>query len=71
MEMMYERVGGLDVHKATIVACDTALEALRSTRRYPQPVKTMTVRETFRRVGADEWEPFREQFKNSPARAAE
>jgi 2-methylisocitrate lyase-like PEP mutase family enzyme len=57
--------------KAAIVACDTALEALRTTRRYPPPVKTMTVRETFRRVGADEWEPLRERFKNPLIRAAE
>jgi 2-methylisocitrate lyase-like PEP mutase family enzyme len=57
--------------KAAIVACDTALEALRTTRRYPQPVKTMTVRETFRRVGADEWDPLRERFKAPTARAAE
>jgi 2-methylisocitrate lyase-like PEP mutase family enzyme len=57
--------------KAAMVACDTALAALRDTRRYPAPAKTMTVRDAFRRVGADEWDPLRERFRTPAARAAE
>ena len=47
------------------------LAALRTTRRYPKPEKEMTVRDAFRRVGADEWDALRQRFRTAPDRAAE
>jgi hypothetical protein len=42
--------------KAVIGVCDATLAELRSTDRHPVPMQSMTVREAFRRVGAEEWD---------------
>jgi 2-methylisocitrate lyase-like PEP mutase family enzyme len=49
--------------KAMIGTCDIMLERLKRDNRHPPLPKDMTIREGFARVGADEWDPFREQFK--------
>ena len=53
--------------KTVIGACDAVLKELKETQRHPVPGTHMTVREAFRRVGADEWDKLREL----PSRAAE
>jgi 2-methylisocitrate lyase-like PEP mutase family enzyme len=60
--------------KAVIGVCDAMLSELRSTDRHPVPMNSMTVREAFRRVGADEWDAVTERFgaaKPAPEEAAE
>jgi 2-methylisocitrate lyase-like PEP mutase family enzyme len=60
--------------KAVIGVCDAMLSELRRTDRHPVPVHGMTVREAFRRVGADEWDAISDRFgvgKPPPAAAAE
>ncbi|HEY5300978.1 MAG TPA: isocitrate lyase/PEP mutase family protein [Acetobacteraceae bacterium] len=49
--------------KAAIAACDTALAALKATRRHPEGPTDMTVREAFERVGASEWDALRTRFR--------
>jgi len=49
--------------KAVIGVCDATLAELRRTRRHPEPMNSMTVREAFRRVGADEWDAVSERFR--------
>ena len=56
---------------AMIGAGDTILAQMKSERRHPVPPVDMNVREMFRRLGADEWEPRREKYKDRPAKAAE
>lgn len=56
-------VPGLSL-KAVIDACDAALHTLKTTRRPPVPVNGPTVAETFRRVGADEWNALRTRFQD-------
>ena len=56
--------------KAVIGVCDATLAELRRTGRHPVPAESMTVRDAFRRVGADEWDAVSERFR-SPAQAAE
>jgi 2-methylisocitrate lyase-like PEP mutase family enzyme len=48
--------------KAVIGACDATLAELRRTGRHPVPAENMTVRDAFRRVGADEWDAVSERF---------
>jgi 2-methylisocitrate lyase-like PEP mutase family enzyme len=60
--------------KAVIGVCDAMLSELRRTDRHPVPVHSMTVREAFQRVGADEWDAISDRFgvgKPPPAAAAE
>ena len=60
--------------KAVIGVCDATLAELSRTDRHPVPMHSMTVREAFRRVGADEWDAISERFgaaKPPPAEAAE
>ena len=57
--------------KAVIGVCDATLAELRQTGRHPLPANSMTVREAFRRVGADEWDAVSERFRSPPAEAAE
>ena len=57
--------------KTVIGACDAVLKELKETRRHPVPVADMTVREAFRRVGAEEWDRLREAFREPKSRAAE
>ena len=49
--------------KSVIGVCDAMLSELRRTDRHPVPVHSMTVREAFRRVGADEWDALRSRFR--------
>ncbi len=49
--------------KAVIGICDATLAELRRTDRHPVPSHSMTVREAFRRVGADEWDAIADQFR--------
>jgi 2-methylisocitrate lyase-like PEP mutase family enzyme len=57
--------------KTVMGACDNMLDALKREGRHPAPVKDMTVKEGFARVGADEWEPLRTRFRTPMAEAAE
>jgi 2-methylisocitrate lyase-like PEP mutase family enzyme len=60
--------------KAVIGVCDATLAELRRTGRHPVPAHSMTVREAFRRVGADEWDAVSDRFgatKPPPEVAAE
>lgn len=52
-------------------ACDAALAALRDTQRHPTPLFDGSVRDAFRRFGADEWDALRTQFREgNPTQAA-
>jgi 2-methylisocitrate lyase-like PEP mutase family enzyme len=60
--------------KAVIGVCDAMLSELRSTSRHPVPVNSLTIREAFRRVGADDWDAVSDRFavvKPAPVEAAE
>jgi 2-methylisocitrate lyase-like PEP mutase family enzyme len=59
--------------KTVISACDATLSELRRSGRHPVPVHSMTVREAFQRVGADEWDAISDRFGvvKSPPAAAE
>jgi 2-methylisocitrate lyase-like PEP mutase family enzyme len=60
--------------KAVMGVCDAMLSELRSTDRHPVPIQSMTVREAFRRAGADEWDAVSDRFgvtKPAPDEAAE
>ena len=59
--------------KAVIGIRDATLSELRSTDRHPVPMHSMTVREAFRRAGADEWDAINDRFgvAKPPATAAE
>jgi 2-methylisocitrate lyase-like PEP mutase family enzyme len=59
--------------KAVIGICDTTLAELRRSGRHPVPAGSMSVREAFARVGADEWDAVsaRLQGGKPPAEAAE
>ncbi|MBX6366462.1 MAG: isocitrate lyase/PEP mutase family protein [Rhodospirillales bacterium] len=57
---------------SVIGICDEMLAETKRLRRHPKPPKEMTVREGFRRVGADEWDAVSARFSAAqPARAAE
>ena len=57
--------------KAVMGVCDNMLEGLKQQGRHPVPIKDITVKEGFARVGADEWEPLRTRFRTPLAEAAE
>jgi 2-methylisocitrate lyase-like PEP mutase family enzyme len=57
--------------KTVIGACDAALKELRATGRHPVPIGNMTVRDAFRRVGAEEWDRLRDAYREPKTRAAE
>jgi len=52
--------------KAVMGACDDVLKQLRQTGRHPELATGMTVRDAFRRVGADEWDGYRDRFRHPP-----
>ncbi len=56
--------------KAVIGICDATLAELRRSGRHPVPAASMTVREAFARVGADEWDAVSERFRGSAPRGA-
>jgi 2-methylisocitrate lyase-like PEP mutase family enzyme len=47
---------------AAIGACDRMLTEVRATGRHPMPIVDITVRETFARLGANEWDEARERL---------
>lgn len=57
--------------KAVIGTCDAVLEETKRLRRHPAPIKDMTVRDAFRRVGADDWDRVAAQARAPAPRAAE
>jgi 2-methylisocitrate lyase-like PEP mutase family enzyme len=57
--------------KSVVGICDKMLSELKSTHRYPRPIKEMTVPDMFRRFGADEWDALRERFRSPLRKAAE
>jgi len=62
--------------KAVIGTCDAVLKEMKAQGRHPQLDTGMTVRDAFRRVGADEWDAVSERFRveqpaAKPAQAAE
>lgn len=44
-------------------ACETALAELKQTGRHPVPLKDLSLKEVFRRFGADEWDVVRHRYK--------
>ena len=57
-----------------IGVCDVMLSELHSTGRHPVPMSSLTIKEAFRRVGADEWDAVSDRFavvKPAPVAAAE
>ena len=58
--------------KTVLGACDAALAELKRTRVHPVPPGDATVRHSFNRFGADEWDTYRTKFRDpAPAKAAE
>jgi 2-methylisocitrate lyase-like PEP mutase family enzyme len=62
--------------KAVIGTCDAVLREMKDKGRHPILDTGMTVRDAFRRVGADEWDAVSERFRTveppaKPAQAAE
>jgi 2-methylisocitrate lyase-like PEP mutase family enzyme len=57
--------------KCVVGICEEKLGQLKAAHRHPAPPKEMTVREMFARVGADEWDARRTQFRDpAPLRNA-
>ena len=52
--------------KSVIGACEEALGEVKRLRRHPRPARDMSVREMFRRVGAEEWDALRHRFRAPP-----
>jgi 2-methylisocitrate lyase-like PEP mutase family enzyme len=62
--------------KAVLTTCDSVLKQMKAIGRHPTLDTDLTVREGFRRVGADEWDAVSERFRTTeppakPAVAAE
>ena len=58
--------------KTVLGACDAALAELARTRVHPVPPGDFSVRQSFDRFGAVEWDSYRTRFRDAPAaRAAE
>jgi 2-methylisocitrate lyase-like PEP mutase family enzyme len=59
--------------KAVIGICDTVLEQMKEIGCHPRLDADMTVRDAFRRIGADEWDAVSERFRavRSSAKGAE
>jgi hypothetical protein len=49
--------------KFVVGICEQKLAELKALYRHPKPPNEMTVREVFRRVGADEWDARLTQFR--------
>jgi 2-methylisocitrate lyase-like PEP mutase family enzyme len=58
------------IFKSVIGICDAMLAELKATNRHPVLASDITVREGFRRVGADEWDELRTKFRDAPLRDA-
>ncbi|BCJ86149.1 isocitrate lyase/PEP mutase family protein [Effusibacillus dendaii] len=50
---------------ATVLACDDALEQIKTTHAHPTFSKNITIREKFRRFGSDEWDELRSRYKEN------
>lgn len=50
--------------KAVIGACDNVLADLKSQGKHPVPAGDMNIKAGFARVGANEWDPLRERFRD-------
>ena len=46
-------------------ACDQALGLLKESRRHPTPLFDASVKDAFRRFGADEWDTLRTRFRET------
>ena len=63
--------------KAVIATCDALLAQLKAEGRHPTLASEMTVRDAFRRMGAEEWDEIGQRFRaggvagSKPAQAAE
>jgi 2-methylisocitrate lyase-like PEP mutase family enzyme len=51
--------------KSMIGICDHMLDGLKRDNKHPPLPKNMSLREGFARVGANEWDAFREQFRTA------
>ncbi len=51
--------------KTVYGACDAALSALKATHRHPTPLFDASVKDAFRRFGADEWDARRTRFREA------
>ncbi len=51
--------------------CQSVLAELKATGRHPKPLLDITPQQNFRLAGADEWDRYRTQFRDPPAKAAE
>jgi 2-methylisocitrate lyase-like PEP mutase family enzyme len=56
--------------KCVVGICEQKLAELKTGHRHPHPPKEMTVREMFERLGADEWDLRRTQFRRAAIRSA-
>ena len=54
-----------------IGACEQALAAMKAEDRHPVPLADLSPAQVFAKVGANEWEPRREKYREAPAQAAE
>ena len=54
-----------------IGACEQALKEMKAEDRHPVPLADLSPAGAFARVGANEWDPRREQYRDAPAEAAE
>jgi 2-methylisocitrate lyase-like PEP mutase family enzyme len=57
--------------KAVMGACDAALASLKAQHRHPVLTPDLTVRQAFARMGADQWDSYRTQFRDTDTKAAE
>ena len=57
--------------KCVVGVCEQKLAELSALHRHPLPPTGMTVRDMFRRFGADEWDALRERFRTPLRTAAE
>jgi len=51
--------------KFVVGVCEAKLAELKASHRHPQPPNKMTVRDVFQRMGADEWDGRRTQFRDT------
>jgi 2-methylisocitrate lyase-like PEP mutase family enzyme len=56
--------------KAVIGSCDNVLADLRTEGKHPVPAGDMNIKAGFARVGANEWEPLRERFRDPSLKLA-
>jgi 2-methylisocitrate lyase-like PEP mutase family enzyme len=56
--------------KTVIGACDDVLADLRTEGKHPVPSGDMNIKAGFARVGANEWEPLRQRFRDSSLKLA-